>query len=383
MEPTNPTEPVLTPQPSAEPVVLATKTNWLVSILFLIIGILIGAGGLWAYQNYLAKGPTSSPSPTPTATPDLTANWKTYSNNYWKLSFKYPDNLLKPCPNYFTEKEGIAFWEPNFTCTEGHDILPKIGLYGYDVGKYAEAKEPYKTETVILDGKQGQKKTYIYDESDGPLFSLKQSVNIVFNVPNGTIVLSQLGDNPSEQKLFDQILSTFKFTNQTVDTSNWKTFINTKYGYQFKYPTNYSVGQNGQSSEHPEISDAVVALNLSAKEAPDEPRFSVSIMDLNNQSLEQKAMEHFNKWGNYSIVTTYPAENNHVVSNFTKTNLNGKEAFMYTISGSYYDDGASEGISASRERQYVWVQNDAIAFLIRSDNVNPTDQILSTFKFTD
>ncbi|PIR78902.1 MAG: hypothetical protein COU26_04065 [Candidatus Levybacteria bacterium CG10_big_fil_rev_8_21_14_0_10_36_30] len=37
----------------------------------------------------------------------------------------------------------------------------------------------------------------------------------------------------------EQILSTFKFTdqNQTVDTSNWKTYTNSKYGYSLKYPT--------------------------------------------------------------------------------------------------------------------------------------------------
>lgn len=152
------------------------------------------------------------PSPTPqTIPPDETANWKIYENNYWKIAFRYPETLFKPCPNYTTEKEGVRFWDPQFTCASGHDVLYKIGFVGYDLSKYIEPKKPSSIETIVVDGKQAQKKTYIYDKSDGPLSSLKQSVEIVFNLSNGIVVLQQLGDNIDEQKTFNQILSTFKF----------------------------------------------------------------------------------------------------------------------------------------------------------------------------
>lgn len=43
------------------------------------------------------------------------------------------------------------------------------------------------------------------------------------------------------QKDFNQILSTFKFTKPIADVSTWKTYKNTKYNYEFKYPDNVGV----------------------------------------------------------------------------------------------------------------------------------------------
>lgn len=219
----NPTsEPILTPVQVPEP---KAKFPVIYLILSLLILVFLASTAFLFYQNMQLKNmlasyqtqPTVSPTATtyqsPVPTTDLTANWKTYTNNYWKISFKYPDTLLKSCPNYLTEKEGIGFWESDFTCPDGHDVFPEIGLTGYDLGKYTESKTPSKTETIIIDGKQEQKKTYLYNESDGPAAGLKQSINVVIALPNGTIVMYQLGDDVTKQKLFDQILSTFKFTN--------------------------------------------------------------------------------------------------------------------------------------------------------------------------
>lgn len=96
-----------TPEPGPlEPVQpTTTKINWFVSILFLVLGILIGVGGYWAYQNYLAKGPTAPPSPTPTATPDVTANWKTYMDTKNNFSFKYPETY-----QYLTLSNGVVLF---------------------------------------------------------------------------------------------------------------------------------------------------------------------------------------------------------------------------------------------------------------------------------
>ena len=51
----------------------------------------------------------------------------------------------------------------------------------------------------------------------------------------------------------NQILSTFEFAspiggdqNKIIDTSNWKTYTNTKYKYSIKYPTNWAVKNFGQ-----------------------------------------------------------------------------------------------------------------------------------------
>lgn len=208
-----------TPEPIQPPDSKMSQKLLIPSIILLIVAVILVTFKLILKNKVVPPPqptPTAStqptPSPTPTATADPAANWKTYENNYWKISFKYPDTMFKPCPNYTIEKEGIRFWGPQFGCPDGHDILYKIGFVGYDLGKYIEPKKPSLTETITINGKEAQKKTYVYDELDGPLSSLKQSVEVVFNLSNGTVILQQLGDNIDEQKAFDQILSTFRFT---------------------------------------------------------------------------------------------------------------------------------------------------------------------------
>lgn len=214
------------PHPVALPIppVFPKKNNFVVILLSILLLVTLSATvylflrvqSLTKQLVQLQIQPTPTPLSTeiPSPTPDPTADWETYKNNYWKISFKYPNTMFRPCLNYTTEKEGVLFWGPKFTCPDGHDVVYKIGLVGYDPDKYVQPKKPSSTEKLIIDGKEVQKNTYVYDESDGPTSSsLEQSIKVVFSLSNGTIVLQQFGINPDEQKVFEQILSTFKFTN--------------------------------------------------------------------------------------------------------------------------------------------------------------------------
>ena len=183
--------------------------------LMAVFSFILGIASILVYQKFQPTrsnlvGP--SPSVVVSPSPDMTANWQTYSNNYWQVSFKYPLEALKPCFNYTTEKEGIRFWGQNFSCPDGHDIFYKIGLVGYEPGKYQQPKEPMSVETISINGVTAQKETYVYDETDGPLFGIKRSIEVIFTLDKGTLVIQQLGNNPDEQKVFDLILYTFKFT---------------------------------------------------------------------------------------------------------------------------------------------------------------------------
>lgn len=75
--------------PQVPPVSLAPKINWLISLLFLVVGVAIGSLGLWAYQNYLPAAIQESPSPSPTADP--TASWETYRGDIFE--YMYPGDL--------------------------------------------------------------------------------------------------------------------------------------------------------------------------------------------------------------------------------------------------------------------------------------------------
>ena len=65
--------------------------------------------------------------------------------------------------------------------------------------------------------------------------------NISYYIENNDFVyfISAGGDfNSQNQNIFDQILSTFKFIDQnsTTDTTNWKTYISSKFSFSVKYP---------------------------------------------------------------------------------------------------------------------------------------------------
>ncbi len=99
------------------------------TLIFLLIGILIIAGGAF----YLGKSSTPKPSPGPVVTaqpvsqstpvpssiPDTsptpaglldTANWKTYKSNAFKFSVKYPNNWQILEPKKFPDS--IEFYPP-------------------------------------------------------------------------------------------------------------------------------------------------------------------------------------------------------------------------------------------------------------------------------
>lgn len=84
--------------------------------LVVIILLLLGSTGYLIYQNNLlrqqiAPSPTpTSPSPSPTADP--TANWKTYTNDKYKVSFKYPENwefFSESKENYINRNKDTGF----------------------------------------------------------------------------------------------------------------------------------------------------------------------------------------------------------------------------------------------------------------------------------
>jgi hypothetical protein len=85
-----------------------TKKPWLIIGLTVLVLLLLGTTGLFAYQNYQLKKKVSRESfpsstingPTPTAstiapltpTIDPTTGWQSYNNGEYKFSFKYPDD---------------------------------------------------------------------------------------------------------------------------------------------------------------------------------------------------------------------------------------------------------------------------------------------------
>ncbi|KKR70855.1 MAG: Kielin/chordin-like protein [Candidatus Woesebacteria bacterium GW2011_GWA2_40_7b] len=210
----NTPQPVQLPTPEPAPEILPTaaateqqpitsmdqtpkpKNNFLVPLAVLLVVVSLGSLGFWAYKNYLARpkplAEEGLPTPTSEVTPDPTANWKTYVNSAYKLSFRYPNEL-----NIETNQVDTA----NYVQV----IFDKSLSNSFTIK--ASTKYPINQPKFLLDTESTGTKNI-----NGKLWS-------VFELPNGSLGM-QLEENSilysiiypvSEGTIVDQILSTFQF----------------------------------------------------------------------------------------------------------------------------------------------------------------------------
>ncbi len=187
-----------TPPPSPKPF-FSTK----IILLIMLLLILLGVGGTYFSLNSKPKplpaGRQANPiSPTsvPTPTPDPTANWKTYTNTNYKYSFKYPSGYLLTSDN--PDSVFLSSAENKITFAAGSVEIPlpdsncdKSKNFNLGGKKTLYSKCTSNTDSsgiIAVGGNNGDK----YD-----------------NVP--VLVIYNFKGIP-EENIFNQILSTFKFT---------------------------------------------------------------------------------------------------------------------------------------------------------------------------
>lgn len=102
--------PVSTPTPGPTPTTLAPAmpsapkkrmSPWPVLIIALVAAYSVYASysGMWPFATKVAISPPTTPSPSISATPDVTANWKTYqsgTSGKFSYEFKYPAEWPTP-----------------------------------------------------------------------------------------------------------------------------------------------------------------------------------------------------------------------------------------------------------------------------------------------
>lgn len=193
----------------------------------------------------------SSEEVTPTAQPTIeenqaapnaeTANWKTYANTKVGYSLKYPsDKRFEVKEN---ESKNTVF------------IMVEQSDYGLIIKTYANPntlnadqwiKENFDTryKSVELNGKKvtiGDLKLTNKKVSDQPAVEVRVGdlpSYLLFTSPDKQQII-EIAGSTLEESLLDQILSTFKFLDQQIDTTNWKTFENNQ--LTFKYPAYWSI----------------------------------------------------------------------------------------------------------------------------------------------
>jgi hypothetical protein len=161
------------------------------------------------------------PSTQPTISPDETSGWKTYGNEEYGFELKYPSAWTKLSPTLTGTGSFQEFSDPNhiFTLT-----ISKRANYNNETGKpFNSLKEyvnmPYGGRILKVDGQEGIQylpRAGSENINSVDFFSkdLKNIYAIDLETTSKTDAQIQEG-----QKLFGQILSTFKFFDQPASSS--------------------------------------------------------------------------------------------------------------------------------------------------------------------
>lgn len=212
----------LSPLPEAEPKVVDTpktitpetpvvpvKNNKVIlKIVAALALVLLGTGGVLAYQKFSTPKPVAVSSPTPTANPDPTADWETYADTNAEFSFRYPTN-----------------WQQS---TDVGLLNDPTNSYILSIAseKTTQTLQQYMNKKCIVSGTNfcSDSKTGAISSSiqyNHPKSQYDSLDTLVLN--NGKIyTISLASRNPNRSadtqtiNIYNQILSTFKFTGSTI-----------------------------------------------------------------------------------------------------------------------------------------------------------------------
>lgn len=150
--------------------------------------------------------PSTAPAPivTPTPTPDPTTDWKTFSNA--NLFFKYPANLTlrERAKNYFSLLQNPEDIINSFVSI---DARQTHAYANYD--KAVASTSDSLTEVSTQDIKNGIKISGKLGPGEDEGLQVTMAL---LKYKEGAIEVETWAVDPSQLVIFDQILSTFKFT---------------------------------------------------------------------------------------------------------------------------------------------------------------------------
>lgn len=204
-------------QPIVNPV--TPRKNYLLLGALVIIAALLGSGATYLTLNaQKTNQPEPSPvvqsQPTPTPTPDITASWKTYTDDTYTFQIKYPTN-------WYTGKQYSSIYindKPIPTIPLTHGIPSAFSIQVTLISNSEEFNPTWKNQRsqVIIDNVQGTK---FVDLESSPALELLETRIIFDRSPyRYTILFPNQNEIGNHNEIFDQMLSTFKFTDATTST---------------------------------------------------------------------------------------------------------------------------------------------------------------------
>lgn len=195
------------------------------TILMAIIVVLLGA---LVYVAFVKKSePTvKQQSPGQTTTPTLkdeTADWQTYRNEKYGFTVKYPqDWFSRDCNSTFV---GFSYSQSKLPLCNTDQKPPHIEIFVREkdvigIEKYIKDTQNYlgnslKTTLTVNGNIPATKITGLVKAHEGPgPDGGTQTIQVLFSDNNNIYQVFYYGlDNKDYSQFFDQILSTFKFTN--------------------------------------------------------------------------------------------------------------------------------------------------------------------------
>lgn len=178
-----------------------------------------------------------------------TKDWKVYTNEEYGFEFKYPSDWIIN-GDRFGEECGCFFLDLDRQNREVNSVKePILGLriyYGQeDLNSFLTSYNPKgEQKSIKISGVSAAQTSLIGQNGKLGIF-----VGFVKS-KNGFTFSSFDSEGDETVVLANQILSTFKFTeqNQTnIETKDWKTYKNEKYGFEIGYPQNYKFQEQPDS----------------------------------------------------------------------------------------------------------------------------------------
>jgi len=230
-QPTVPTEPVV-------PQIPKSKSKLLLILLPIAIILLLSSLGIFVFQKYFSNSSNplvTQPTPVSTSvlapTPDVTANWKTYSSDKQQFSIKFPENWSTD------DKTGVFIGLPGEVVLFPQEI--PLSPFGPGIAIYSSGEKVMNRLPYLNDFSQAQKdvvsdglsqRTFKISDVRVDGIGAVQYVNralpgdgtgafyavITWLVHNNTNYYLEFWGSEdyikSNLSIYNQILSTFKFT---------------------------------------------------------------------------------------------------------------------------------------------------------------------------
>lgn len=226
----------------------AKKSIWKWILLYAVIAVVV-CGAVYGFYFYKNAKSTDNIQLQGDAE---TADWKTYKNDEYGFEIKYPPYLTagKLSENSVlgsvTNKVSGVFIGPlvlvllNDKSTEAKAV--EYFDYYYPIGPDNSGKfnnNSVQIEYVFLKGEGGPAYYAFIKNNNRSVFVDGYSKGY-----GGYDDKMNISDMESET--IRKILYTFKFTDKKDETTNWKTYTNTEYGFEIKYPSYFTLDESGR-----------------------------------------------------------------------------------------------------------------------------------------